>query len=119
LAPIDRVDYLSVDIGSGDFEALAAAREDLDRVRVLQVSTIQESADKIAELLQREGWLNVYRFAPGATSDTPYGAVTFNQGLQTWLHPAAAQCAKAVQLGISDGQRSSDGFRRRRRHQRI
>ncbi len=90
LHPLDCVDFLRCDVGGAEDEILSSASTELDRVRILQISTRKATDERLHAWLQDMGWINVFRFPPETTAETPYGPVAFGEGLQTWLHPRAA-----------------------------
>ena len=95
LSRLKTIDFLSVDVSGAELEILGTCMPALEKVRVLQINTSSAKADKeLARMLQRQGWLNKFRYPAQQQSETPYGTVEFPEGFQTWLHPAAAGVAE-------------------------
>jgi FkbM family methyltransferase len=83
------VDLIDLDIQGAEADVLEAAQRELDgKVKRIHVGT--HSADneqRLRELFGRLCWScrNDYAFASEA--DTPYGRITFQDGVQRWLNP--------------------------------
>jgi hypothetical protein len=64
--------------------------EDLDRVRILHIGTHSRAVEaRLRRTLDRLGWSNAFSFPCYSESQTPFGAVRFEDGVETWVHPQA------------------------------
>jgi FkbM family methyltransferase len=91
LGRLDAIDFLAIDLSGAELEILRTCLPALEKVRVLQISINSTKADEeFTRLLEKRGWVNKFRYPMQQPSETPYGRVEFAEGLQTWLHPAAA-----------------------------
>jgi FkbM family methyltransferase len=89
LAPYPVVDLLDIDIQGAELAALAAATHALNtRVRRVHVGTHARDIERgLRELFAHHGWQCLHDYACQSTSDTPYGAITFVDGVQSWTNP--------------------------------
>lgn len=102
LSRLDVIDFLSVDVSGSEVEILRTCLPELEKVRVLQISVNSTKADEeLTRLLKKQGWLNKFRYPMQQQSQTPYGMVEFAEGLQTWLHPAAASIGELFERADS------------------
>jgi FkbM family methyltransferase len=89
LLELDRVDLLDVDIQGAEADALEPAGEVLNtRVRRVFVATHDRAnEERLRALFAGLGWTSVYDFPAGGISETPWGRVMFEDGVQLWLNP--------------------------------
>jgi FkbM family methyltransferase len=89
LRELDRVDLLDVDIQSAEAEVLEPARDVLnERVKRVYVATHNPAnEDRLRALFLGLDWTRVYDFPGGGTSETPWGRMMFEDGVQLWLNP--------------------------------
>jgi FkbM family methyltransferase len=89
LRDLDRVDLIDLDVQGVEADVLESTESMLsEKVKRVHVGTHStDNEDRLRALFGRLGWknLNDYRFA--AEADTPWGAVTFQDGVQTWENP--------------------------------
>ena len=92
LRDVERVDLIDMDIQGAEFYVIAAAIDILNaKVRRMHIETHGKAIeDDLRPLLAGQNWecLNDYTCASG--SDTPYGRVEFEGGVQTWVNPRLA-----------------------------
>jgi FkbM family methyltransferase len=89
LAPYSEIDLIHMDVQGSEFDALAPAIALLnERVRRIHVGThstqIEESLRK---LFSAAGWQKLNDYPCHSRVPTPYGDITFGDGVQTWLNP--------------------------------
>jgi hypothetical protein len=42
-------------------------------------------------------WVRIFHYTPGVTADTPYGRITFDDGVQVWVNPRATRTLEIIQ----------------------
>jgi FkbM family methyltransferase len=87
---LERVDLLDLDVQGVELAVLESAMGDLNR-KVMRVHIGTHSSEieaGLRELFRRHGWLKRYDYASGVTELTPFGEVSFTDGVQTWINPA-------------------------------
>jgi FkbM family methyltransferase len=89
LAPYPKVDLIDLDVQGSEFDVLAPAIELLnERVHRIHIGThgadIEES---LRELFSAAGWTKLNDYPCQSRVPTPYGDITFGDGVQTWLNP--------------------------------
>jgi FkbM family methyltransferase len=89
LARHPQVDYIDCDIQGAELEVLAAAAEEVDRgVRSVFIETHRsENEAGLRAMFRGLGWTNLADYPRGETSRTPYGSITFPDGVQRWVNP--------------------------------
>lgn len=86
LATLGSVDLIDFDIQGGEFAAIAHSKTLRDKVKRLHVGT--HSAEVEAGLrahLRSTGWACLYDYPCGQSSETPYGRIAFQDGVQVWV----------------------------------
>jgi FkbM family methyltransferase len=88
---LDHVDLVDLDIQGAEAEVLANASVELDtKVRRVHVATHSEDVEtELRALFRTLGWVVVNDYGCGSTSTTPWGEISFVDGVQTWLNPAS------------------------------
>src|SRR5262245_38334436 len=85
LARCDCVDFLDLDIQGLEYDVLAAAKESLHRkVKRVHIGThSQEIEQNLRKLFTDLGWTNLADFGLRTTVETPFGQVSFRDGIQS------------------------------------
>jgi FkbM family methyltransferase len=83
------VDLIDLDIQGMEYEALASvSTKQLQTVRLIHIETHTRKIEgQLKELFDGRGWRNVFCFPCYSQTATPYGSVTFQGGVQTWINP--------------------------------
>jgi FkbM family methyltransferase len=86
---LSRVDLMDFDIQG---QEAAVIRDGIDlideRVARLHIGThSREIEAELRALLTDRGWTKVFDYPCASTSETPWGAITFVDGVQSWLNP--------------------------------
>jgi FkbM family methyltransferase len=83
------VDLLDLDIQSAEAAVLEPAASLLDeRVRRVHIGTHPgDNEERLRVLFNRLGWHCVRDFPWGRTSETEFGRIAFQDGVQTWVNP--------------------------------
>lgn len=92
LEPLEQVDLIHCDIQGAEAAVLeeAAARVDA-KVRRVHVGTHgQDVEQRLRELFSSLSWEKVNDYASGSSAETPWGRMTFQDGVQTWLNARRA-----------------------------
>jgi FkbM family methyltransferase len=89
LAPYPRVDLLDLDVQGEEYDVLASAIDLVDeRVRRLHIGTHSAQVEQqLRQLLSAHSWQNINDYSGQSTTQTPYGAIQFGDGVQTWVNP--------------------------------
>jgi FkbM family methyltransferase len=90
LAPYPRVDLIDLDVQGAEYEVLASAIVLVNtRVRRLHIGTHSPQIEQqLRELLSAHNWQKINDYPGQSTTQTPYGAIQFGDGVQTWVNPA-------------------------------
>jgi FkbM family methyltransferase len=96
LRALDTVDLIDIDVQGAELQVLEAAALDVDKsVKRIHVGTHGADIEAgLHSLFGRLGWKCLRSFSCGATVDTEYGAITFADGVQTWLNPTYSEAEK-------------------------
>jgi FkbM family methyltransferase len=90
LAEHDRVDLIHMDVQGVEADVLEEARHELQRVRRLHIGTHgREQEERIRNLFTDLSWSAANDYPSAAPAVTPWGEMTFQDGVQTWFNPAA------------------------------
>ena len=90
LTPYPKVDLIDVDVQGSEVDVLAPAIEALnERVGRIHIGTHSaEIETALRDLFSTAGWKNLNDYPCQSHVPTPYGEITFGDGVQTWLNPA-------------------------------
>jgi FkbM family methyltransferase len=88
LRPLTTVDLIDLDVQGAELEVLAAAREPLhEKVKRVHIGTHSTQIENgLRTLFNDLGWQNLNDYGTGCECDTPYGRITFQDGVQTWIN---------------------------------
>lgn len=89
LKNLERVDLIDMDIEGQELPSIRAAIEQLDaKVKRLHIGThgIEIERD-LKELLSSHGWECQTDYSVFSTNQTPWGQVSFENGVQSWVNP--------------------------------
>ncbi len=89
LAPYSYVDLIDMDLQRRELEVVHSSIHLLDaRVRRIHIGTHSNRIEgQLRDLFTRHKWQPVHDFARRSTVRTPYGDITFQDGVQSWLNP--------------------------------
>jgi FkbM family methyltransferase len=89
LAPLDRVDLIDCDVQGAELEVVMAAAEAVDnKVSRFHVGThTPEAEEGLRELFRGLGWRKLSDYGVGKENETPFGMITFVDGVQSWANP--------------------------------
>jgi FkbM family methyltransferase len=89
LKDLERVDLIDMDIEGNELPAVQLNIEELNaKVKRLHIGTHgKEIEDQLRELLSVQGWDCRFAYAGCSTSDTPWGPISFENGVQSWVNP--------------------------------
>ena len=89
LSDVDRVDLIDMDVQGEELTIVRAAIDDLDRkVCRLHIGTHAHHLEKgLREALGSHGWVSHFDFPCQSTTETPFGTVRFDDGVQSWTNP--------------------------------
>jgi FkbM family methyltransferase len=89
LRDADLVDLIDLDIQGAEADVLAAAENELHtKVKRVHIGTHSvDNEERCRTLFARLAWEKRNDYASGSEVDTPYGRVSFQDGVQTWINP--------------------------------
>ena len=89
LKKLDRVDLIDMDIERQELSALTPVAAELDaKVKRLHIGThSQEIEAGLRQLLSAHGWQCHADYSQFSTSETPWGPISFENGVQSWVNP--------------------------------
>jgi FkbM family methyltransferase len=89
LKKLDRVDLIDLDVEGQELASLTSVADELDaKVKRLHIGTHgQEIEAGLRQLLSAHGWQCHADYSLFSTSETPWGPVHFENGVQTWVNP--------------------------------
>jgi hypothetical protein len=88
LSDLDRVDLIDTDIEGQELPAIRAPIADLDaKVKRPYIGTHgKEIESELKQLLSGHGWRCLADYSLLSTSETPWGTVRFENGVQSWVN---------------------------------
>ena len=112
LAPYPLVDLIDMDLQGHEAIVCKAAAEDLDRcVQRIHVGThSQEIEGELRSFFTGLGWLCYYDFPCHSTVPTQFGAVAFEDGVQTWINPNLVARGRRHPPSDSSSRAASDSL---------
>jgi hypothetical protein len=86
---LDRVDLIDLDIEGQELVTLTAAVADLDaKVKRLHIGTHGVEIEAgLRQLFSDHGWRCLADYSLQKTSETPWGVIAFDNGVQSWVNP--------------------------------
>jgi len=93
LAPLEKVDLIHLDVQGSELEVVQSAERELDeKVKRLHIGThSRDVEDRLRDLFRRLGWESTNDYPGSVESRTPWGVITFQDGVQTWINPKAIE----------------------------
>jgi FkbM family methyltransferase len=97
LDDLECVDLIDLDVQGSEAEVLEAAERALtEKVKRVHIGTHSaENEGRLRALFERLHWEKVNDYPCGAKVGTPWGPIHFQDGVQTWLSPAAGRASPA------------------------
>jgi FkbM family methyltransferase len=92
LRQLETVDLIDLDVQGAELSVLKAAVDELNRkVKRVHIGTHSPEIESgLRTLFSDHGWNNVNDYPSGSDSNTPWGSVKFQDGVQTWTNPKLA-----------------------------
>jgi FkbM family methyltransferase len=89
LKDVSKVDLIDIDIQGEEGSAIRSAVDLLTaKVKRMHIGTHSREIEiGLRELLSVHGWICQADYSGDATHETPFGAITFQDGAQSWLNP--------------------------------
>ena len=89
LKKLDRVDLIDLDIEGQELVTLTAAIAGLDaKVKRLHIGTHGVEIEAgLRQLLSDHGWRCLADYSLQKTAETPWGVISFGNGVQSWVNP--------------------------------
>lgn len=87
-----RVDLIDMDVQGAEWKVVSSSIDALDRrVARLHIATHYHDVEaNLRELLKQRGWECRADYPCASVSDTPWGTVSFQDGVQSWMNPRFA-----------------------------
>ena len=84
------VDIVDMDIQSEEAAVVASSIADLtEKVKRLHIGTHSPEIEvTLTEVLTRAGWICLRSYPCNSVTQTPFGMVVFQDGLQSWINPS-------------------------------
>jgi FkbM family methyltransferase len=88
----DVVDLIDMDIQGAEAEVMEEAITFCsERVRLIHVGTHGPDIERrLADTFIRAGWISRFNFASSSITETPFGRISFIDGVQSWSNPRFA-----------------------------
>lgn len=89
LKKLDRVDLIDLDIEGQELASLTSVASELDgKVKRLHIGTHGKEIEAgLRQLLSARGWQCHADYSLFSTSETPWGPISFENGVQSWVNP--------------------------------
>ena len=89
LKPLTLVDLIDLDVEGQELITLTAAVDELDeKVKRVHIGTHSVEIEAgLREQFAQHGWRCLADYSISSTSETPWGAITFENGVQSWVNP--------------------------------
>lgn len=89
LHPLRYVDLIDLDVQGAEYDVLKAAIVQVnEKVRRVHIETHAKKIDRVLrEMFLSMGWKNINDYSLQSKSETAYGEISFQGGLQTWVNP--------------------------------
>jgi FkbM family methyltransferase len=89
LNDVDKVDLIDMDIEGQELPAIQLAIEKLNKkVKRLHIGTHSKEIEAaLRQLLSSHEWRCLADYTLFSTSETPWGTISFENGVQTWVNP--------------------------------
>jgi len=93
LQDFERVDLIDFDLQGQELKVIQSASDALDkRVARLHIGTHGRAIERgLRKLLREHGWRCLADYPSSTTSETPWGSVSFQDGVQSWSNPKLAR----------------------------
>ncbi len=93
LKDLERVDLIDMDIEGQELPAVQLNIEELNaKAKRLHIGTHgKEVEDQLRLLLSAQDWECQFEYTGCSTSDTPWGEISFENGVQSWVNPRLAK----------------------------
>ena len=90
LADAQTVDLIDMDIEGQELPSVQSNIDELDRkVRRLHIGTHgKEIEEGLRQLLSTHGWNCLADYSLHSTTETPWGLISFDNGVQSWVNPS-------------------------------
>ena len=84
-----KVDFMDMDVQGAELDTLRASKDMIDQnVARIHIGTHSHDVEKgLRNLFHDLGWSAKWDFPCSGESDTPYGRVSFQDGVQSWINP--------------------------------
>ena len=89
LKDFHRVDLIDLDIEGQELDVLTSVADALDaQVKRLHIGTHGKEIEAgLRQLLSGRGWQCLADYSLNSTSETQWGEIRFENGVQTWVNP--------------------------------
>jgi FkbM family methyltransferase len=83
------IDLVDIDVQGAEYDVLAGSFATVEwKIGVVHIGTHTRKVEKsLKKLFRANGWLNAFSYPCHSTVKTPFGRVTFVDGVQTWVNP--------------------------------
>jgi FkbM family methyltransferase len=83
------IDLLDMDVQGMEAKLLESVTADhLNAVRLIHVGThSRKIEDRLRKKFSRIGWKSAFSYPCYSQTNTPFGSISFEDGVETWTHP--------------------------------
>ena len=103
MADLHRIDVLDADLQGAEMTLVENAMEAMTaKVALAHIGTHGEAIEGfLRDRFRHFGWQCRWDFAGGGVRETPFGEITFQDGVQTWVNPELAHSAHREVAALS------------------
>jgi hypothetical protein len=90
LSSYEKIDLIDLDIQGKEYEVLSSGVKILEKTKRVHIGTHSKEIEvNLRNLFNSLGWKSCFDFSLLGKSETPYGPVDFQDGIQSWVNPRA------------------------------
>src|SRR6185369_6694892 len=89
LSSCEIVDLIDMDVQGAEYQVVAVSIKEISaKVKRIHIGTHEKTIeDNLRLLFKSMGWVNIYDYSVGSSTQTKFGPVTFGDGVQSWRNP--------------------------------
>lgn len=105
LRPLEKVDLIDLDVQGVELDVLQSAAGQVNqKVKRVHIGTHSEMIEiGLRSLFALLGWKKIWDYPCGTVQETPWGEISFEDGVQTWVNPSLKEALDSHQWRSSSG----------------